>query len=104
MPGKVPKRQWSLRKNVAQAAVPMSHGRFREGRTWEPRAAAGGGKPGCCDHCDLGESAPEERGGGQRTPSSSEERRPFQFSEQEQDSKPCKDGEAPVRGLLQAVL
>ena len=42
MLGKVPKRQWSLRENVAQAAVPVSHGRFREGRTWEPRAAAGG--------------------------------------------------------------
>lgn len=51
--------------------------------------------------CPRGIS-PEERGGGQRT-FSSEERRPFQSSDEEQDCKPCKDGEAPVRGLLQAV-
>lgn len=34
-----------LQEDVAQAAVPVSRGRFREGSTWEPRAAAGGGKP-----------------------------------------------------------
>lgn len=88
-----------LQEDVAQAAVPVSRGRFREGSTWEPRAAAGGGKPG---RCARGGITPEERGGSQRT-FSSEERRPFQSSDQEQDCKPCKDGEAPVRGLLQAV-
>lgn len=69
------------------------------GEHMEPRAAAGGGKPG---RCARGGISLEERGGGQRT-FSNEEHRPFQSSEQEQDCKPCKDGGVPVRGLLQAV-
>lgn len=91
-----------LQEDVAQAAVPVSRGRFREGSTWEPRAAPRSRwRREAQTLCPRGIS-PEERGGGQRT-FSSEERRPFQSSDQERDCKPCKDGEAPVRGLLPAV-